>query len=133
MSAAVHPRNNGDSERAVLLEAINASWTTQAIATAVELRIPDLLADARIDGDALAQATGCHAPSLERLLAALASLALVVRDGSGRFALSPRGQLLRSDVPESLAAWAQPGAGAATTTLPISTPTPQPPICSIVR
>jgi len=106
VSAAVLPRNNGDSERAVLLEAINASWTTQAIATAVELRIPDLLADARLDGEALAQATGCHAPSLERLLAALASLALVVRDDSGRFGLSPGGELLRSDVPESLAAWA---------------------------
>jgi len=95
-----------DSEGAVLLEAINASWATQTIAAAVELRIPDLLSDAPLDCDALARAAGCDAPSLKRLLAALASLALVTQDGGGRFALSPRGALLRSDVPESLAAWA---------------------------
>jgi hypothetical protein len=98
--------NHVDRERSLLLEAINASWTTQAIATAVELRIPDLLAGESIDCDALARATGCHAPSLKRLLAALASLALVVQDRGGHFALSPRGALLRSDAPESLAAWA---------------------------
>lgn len=101
-----HLLNHVDSEAELLLEAINASWTTQTIATAVELHIPDLLADAPLDCDALARATGCHARSLKRLLAALASLALVTHDGSGRFALSPRGAPLRSDVPESLAAWA---------------------------
>jgi hypothetical protein len=98
--------NHVDSEGALLLEAINASWTTQTIATAVELRIPDLLADAPLDCDALARAAGCDTPSLRRLLAALVSLALVTQDGSDRFALNPRGALLRSDVPESLAAWA---------------------------
>jgi hypothetical protein len=98
--------NQADSEAAVLLEAINASWTTQTIAAAVDLRIPDLLGDAPLECDALARAAGCDAPSLRRLLAALASLSLVTRDGSGRFALTPRGALLRSDVPGSLAAWA---------------------------
>jgi hypothetical protein len=92
--------------RAQLLEAIHASWATQAMAAAVELHLPDLLADAPLDGDALAQLAGCHAPSLKRLLAALASLALVKHDDGGRFALSPSGELLRGDVPDSLAAWA---------------------------
>ncbi|HET7524813.1 MAG TPA: methyltransferase dimerization domain-containing protein, partial [Burkholderiaceae bacterium] len=98
--------NRVDRERTLLLQAINASWSTQAIATAVELRIPDLLASESLDCDALARTAGCHAPSLKRLLAALASLALVVQDRCGRFALSPRGTLLRSDAAESLAAWA---------------------------
>jgi hypothetical protein len=129
-----HLLNHVDSEAELLLEAINASWTTQTIATAVELHIPDLLADAPLDCDALARATGCHARSLKRLLAALASLALVTHDGSGRFALSPRGAPLRSSVcgatgrtlPTACAAAAvQPGAAAAATTLPTSTPTLQ--------
>ena len=98
--------NHVDRERALLLQAINASWTTQTIATAVELRIPDLLAGESLDSDALARAAGCHSPSLKRLLAALASLALVVQDRCGRYALSPRGALLRNDGAESLAAWA---------------------------
>ena len=83
-----------------LLEAINASWTTQAIAAAVELRIPELLADAPLESDALACAAGCDAPSLRRLLAALASLDAGRRATTdGRFALTPSGALLRADVP----------------------------------
>ena len=46
VSAAEQPRNHDRPRAALLLEAINASWTTQTIAAAVELRIPDLLADA---------------------------------------------------------------------------------------
>jgi hypothetical protein len=56
----------------LLLEAINANWTTQTIATAVELRTADGYRRP-LDCDALARAAGCHAPSLRRLLAALAS------------------------------------------------------------
>ncbi len=89
-----------------LLEAINASWTTQAIAAAVELRIPELLAAAPLASAALARPAGCDAASLRRLLAALASLDLVAHDDDGRFALTTSGALLRADLADSLAAWA---------------------------
>jgi hypothetical protein len=93
--------------RAQLLAAIHASWTTQAIAAAVELRLPDLLAEAPRDIQALAGATHCHAPSLQRLLVALVSLGLVTqRDGEG-FALTASGAPLRSDAPGLVSAWAQ--------------------------
>ena len=93
-----------DSRR-LLLDLINASWTTQAIAASVELRIPDLLADGPRDLATLAQAISCHAPSLQRLLNALASLDLVEQRSDGTFALTRTGKLLRTDASESLAWW----------------------------
>jgi hypothetical protein len=89
-----------------LLAAINASWTTQAIAAAVELRIPELLATAPLASEALAREAGCDAAALQRLLVALASLDLVAVDDDGRFALTEYGALLRADAADSLAAWA---------------------------
>src|SRR5947209_1263024 len=49
----------------------------QIIAVAAELGIPDLLKDAPRTGDELAAATSTHAPSLYRLMQALAALGLV--------------------------------------------------------
>lgn len=90
-----------------LLELIGASWTTQVVAVAARLRLADLLADAASGVTALAEVTGCHAPSLRRLLAALVTLDLVEQRGDDEFALTPTGALLRSDTADSLAAWAQ--------------------------
>jgi len=92
--------------RAQLLDAIYASWTTQAIASAVTLRLPELLAAAPLDAPALALAARCHAPSLRRLLVALASLGLVTQGDDERFSLTASGAMLRDDAPGSLAAWA---------------------------
>lgn len=99
-----HDQALGRRER--LLEAINASWTTQAIAAAVELRIPELLAPAPLEDAALAAAAGCDTVAVRRFLAALASLDLVVEEEDGRFALTTSGTLLRADAADSLAAWA---------------------------
>jgi hypothetical protein len=103
MTSAQQQRTDRDR----LLELINASWTTQAIAAAVELRIPDLLAEGPRDVGALARAACCHAPSLERLLHALASLDLVEGSEAGTYALTRAGALLRTDAGDSLAWWAR--------------------------
>src|ERR1700733_15159436 len=76
------------ARRIRLLEQINAAWTTQALATAAELCIPDFLADAPADIDALARATACDPHALRRLLRALASLDIVAERADGRFALT---------------------------------------------
>jgi hypothetical protein len=102
----MHASEDDEGRRSRLLEAINASWTTQAIAAAVELRIPELLAAAPLASEALAQAAGCDPASLQRLLVALASLDLIASDECGRFALTRSGALLRGDADDSLAAWA---------------------------
>jgi hypothetical protein len=95
------------SDRAHVLGLIGASWATQVIAVAVQLRLADLLAQGPSNVAKLASATACHAPSLRRLLLALASLDLVAQRGDEEFALTSNGALLRSDTGDSLAAWAQ--------------------------
>jgi len=102
----MNQREDDEGRRSRLLEAINASWTTQAIAAAVELRIPELLAAAPLASEALARAARCDTAALRRLLVALASLDLIAHDECGRFVLTRSGALLRTDADDSLAAWA---------------------------
>ena len=90
----------------LLLGLINANWTTQAIHAACVLKLPDLLGSGTHTLAALAQATGCHAPSLNRLLRALVTLDLCIERDSAEFELSPLGELLRDDASQSLRAWA---------------------------
>jgi orsellinic acid C2-O-methyltransferase len=94
------------SERAELLELINASWTTQAICAACVLRLPETLAAGALGADALAEATGCHAPSLARLMRALVTLGVCDFDDAGRYRLTAVGELLREDHALSVRAWA---------------------------
>ena len=79
---------------------IEGYWTTQSINAAVQLGLPDLIGDGR-DLDALAQASGAHAPSLYRLLRAMQTLGLFVAGDDGRYRLTEMGALLRSDAPGS--------------------------------
>jgi len=79
---------------------------SQAIHVAVTLGIADLLADASRTSDELAAATSTHAPTLYRLLRALASVEVLHELDGRRFELAPLGQPLRSDAPDSVADWA---------------------------
>lgn len=103
-------RRNTDPEaianREGLLRLINAQWTTHAIAATVRLGLPEAMAAGAASADALAQACDAHAPSLLRLLRALASLGLCEERADGQFALTATGTLLRADTPDSLHAWA---------------------------
>jgi SAM-dependent methyltransferase len=85
---------------------VNSSWMSQATCVAAELGIADLLGGGPKNPDELAAATGCHAPSLGRLMRALASLELCQEDEQGSFRLTPLGSLLRTDAPHSVRSWA---------------------------
>ena len=98
---------NKHLSRTRLLALINANWTTQAIATAVRLRLPDHLAEQASSADALAQVTGCHAGALHRLLRSLVTLEVVIEGDDGCFALGELGWSLRSQATGSLSAWAE--------------------------
>ena len=78
----------------------------QAVHVAASLGIADLLADGPRANDELAAETDTHAPSLYRLLRALAAIGVLHEDEDRRFSLTPQGELLRSDVPGSLHGWA---------------------------
>ena len=90
---------------AKLTELVTGATISQAVNVAVELRIADLLASGARDLAELARATSSHAPSLLRLLRALASVELCTERADGSFELSPTGTLLCADAPDSLRSW----------------------------
>ncbi|HUK00664.1 MAG TPA: methyltransferase [Steroidobacteraceae bacterium] len=96
-----------DSARAQeLLRLINSSWIAQACYVTARLEIADLLAQGPRSAAELAASTRTHAPSLRRLLQALASIDLCRERDDGRFELTALGSLLRKDSPCSMRAWA---------------------------
>jgi len=100
------PEQNHFQNASKLLDIIGASWMSQAVYVAGELRLADLLAGGPLRVDELAKAAGCHDESLGRLMRGLASLGICAEREDGRFALAPMGSLLRSDMPSSLRSWA---------------------------
>jgi SAM-dependent methyltransferase len=81
---------------------ITACWTTQVIAEAVRLGLPERLSAGAADSAALAAATGSNADALNRLLCALASIGLVHHHGGSMFSLAADGRHLLADAPDSL-------------------------------
>ncbi|GAA1739325.1 methyltransferase [Luedemannella helvata] len=77
----------------------------RAVQLAAELGLADLLADGPRGADELAAATSCHPGAVYRLLRALAAEGVFTETTRGRFALTPVGERLRVDHPQSLSAW----------------------------
>jgi hypothetical protein len=105
----VAPSRDGSSElppRAAMLRLIRGLAISRSLCVAARLGIADLLGDGPRDSDALAAATGTHAPSLARVLRALCSTGVFAQDDAGRFALTPLGATLRTGAPGSARAWA---------------------------
>jgi hypothetical protein len=90
-----------------MLHLIVGKWVSQAVYAVATLGVADQLAAGPKPPDALAKAVGAHAPSLHRVLRALASIGVFTEDAEGRFALTPLGETLRSDVPGSMRAFAR--------------------------
>ncbi len=102
-----------DDARARLLALINAAWTTHAIHAACALGLPALLSGGARTPDQLAEAAQCHAPSLHRLLRALATLDVCRERDDGAVELTALGAHLRPDDAESVHAWAMLSGSAA--------------------
>ena len=91
---------------AQLLEMIFGFMLSRSIAVAAQFKIADLLKDGAKTSDEMAQMIGAHPRSLYRLLRALAGAGIFAEAADGRFSLTPLGELLRSDAPESLRGFA---------------------------
>ena len=85
-----------------LLQAIMDYPSAQVVHAAARLGLADLLADGPRSVEDLAAATGTHAPSLGRLVRALAALGAVAQVDDGRVELTALGATLRSDLPGSV-------------------------------
>ncbi len=92
--------------RRVLAQMLVGNQVQQAIYVAARLGIADLLKAGPLGSEELAAATGSHPGSLYRLLRVLASFGLFAADDRGCFELTPLGELLRQDAPESMRALA---------------------------
>lgn len=87
---------------AALLQLITGYWETQAIYVAAKLGLADLMADGPVRVEVLAASTHTDAPTLQRLLRALAGDGVFREAVPGAFGLTPLGERLRSGVPGSM-------------------------------
>jgi hypothetical protein len=104
----VHERRIAQNEPGPTAEGLPAlrrliagEWVSKAIGMAATLGIADLLTAGSVPVADLARATETHAPSLYRLLRALASLGIFAETEQG-FELTPIAEHLRSDCPSSV-------------------------------
>jgi O-methyltransferase/methyltransferase family protein len=87
---------------AQMLQIIVNFWTTRSVYVIARLGIADLLKSGPKSAQELAESTGTHAPSLYRVLRALASTGMLAAQNDGRFALTPLSELLVTDAPGSI-------------------------------
>ncbi len=86
----------------VLMQMSMGFIVSQAISVAGKLCIADHLKDEAKSVEQLAELTGAHAPSLYRLMRALASAGIFKKDAENRYFNTELGKFLRSDHPESM-------------------------------
>ncbi|QEL17119.1 acetylserotonin O-methyltransferase [Limnoglobus roseus] len=89
---------------AVVTQMIFGKWVAMALSVAAKLRLADALAAGPRAVADLAAETNTHAPSLYRLLRALASAGVFAEDADGRFRQTPLSAVLRTGVPGSMRA-----------------------------
>src|SRR3989442_9656723 len=80
---------------------IQAYKTTQALYVAAKLGVADHLVHGLMRAEDLAKEVGTNSKALFRLMRHLAALGIFTQDKSTKFGLTPLGELLRTDNPES--------------------------------
>jgi hypothetical protein len=93
-----------DEPPRLLMKMLMGAWVTQALGTLARLRVFDALGAGPTSPEEAARALGLNPAALGRVLRAVASVGVLRQESGGRFALTPLGELLRSDTPGSLRA-----------------------------
>jgi ubiquinone/menaquinone biosynthesis C-methylase UbiE len=86
-----------------MMQFITAKWISQPIQVAAQLGIADLLVDGPMSVEDLAGKTGTHAPTLYRLLRALAGRGIFEELEGRTFGLTPMAQCLQTGAMRALA------------------------------
>ena len=92
---------NEISPKQQLMQLITGMWISQALYAAAKLSIADHLESGPQSATELADKAGCHAGALHRLLRALASIGVFAELEGKRFSLTPLGDCLRRNSPDS--------------------------------
>ena len=102
MSAPANQQVNEQPANLQMLQIISGFWISRGVYVIAKLGIPDLLKSGPKTAEELAEATKMHAPSLFRILRALASVGVLSSANGGRFAQTPVSETLVTDAPGSL-------------------------------
>jgi hypothetical protein len=94
------------ADRARVARMLWGFFPAQVLRTAAALHLPEHLDEPRTAAD-LARRAGTRPDTTYRLLTAMVGLGLATRDGDGRFALTPDGELLRPGASGGLGGLAQ--------------------------
>lgn len=89
-----------------MLQLTMGAPVSQAISVFARLGVADVLTISTRTTDEIAKLVGAHGPTLYRLLRMLSDVGIVEELPHRRFALTPLGEVLRSDVTGSLRGWA---------------------------
>ena len=84
-----------------LIQMVTGNWVSRILYVAAKLELADRIGGGAKSAAELAPETGTHAPSLHRLMRALAGLGVLTERDAGKFALTPLGEALRKDAPGS--------------------------------
>lgn len=95
-------RQSNLSPQMTLIELAEGYRISKALEAVAELGIADLLKESPKTSVELALATSTHAPSLYRLLRAMASSGIFREDNQGRFENTPLSEVLCADAPHSV-------------------------------
>jgi O-methyltransferase domain/Dimerisation domain len=87
---------------AAVMGLVAGMWAAKAAAVAANLGIPDQLAHGPKRAEEVANAIGADASAVYRLMRAVASVGVFTAEPEHRFALTPLGAALRSNVPGSM-------------------------------
>lgn len=103
LAAEIPPQTASCPPQMRMLQLITGYWISQCIYTAASLGIADRIPPhTALHYTELAQSVGAHAPSLYRLLRALASVEIFTEVTPGSFATTPLSTVLKSDALGSL-------------------------------
>lgn len=91
----------GPPPEVAFIQLATGYWVSKAIYAAARLGVADSLADGPKTVERLAAEAGADAPTLRRLLRALASVGVFRETEDGYFGLTPMAAFLRSDAPGS--------------------------------
>src|SRR5882724_7128238 len=97
-------KSEAEQRQSQLIQMATAGWASHILRVAAQLNLADHLAEGPRSAEELAPPTRTHAPSLHRIMRALAGLGLLTEDAAHRFSLTALGETLKTGAPGSVRA-----------------------------